>query len=94
MDLVRANTVTLALHLIIIARHLHFYAAFRLKTKPEHRPPMNRDSVIQWAEIFAVIKAIKCRGVFLFKGSRREELEKWIRLAAAFPKNCIAYCGR
>ena len=74
--------------------HLHLHDTFRLKTKPDHRAPMHPDGIIEWGEVFAAIKAIGYRGVFLFEDGRGENPEQWISLAAAFPKNFIARYGQ
>lgn len=74
--------------------HLHLHETFRLKTKPDHRPPMHRDGIIEWDEVFTALKAIDYRGVFLFEDGRGEEPEQWIRHAAAFPQNFIARYGQ
>ena len=74
--------------------HLHLHETFGLKTKPDHRPPMHRDGIIEWDEVFTALKAIDYRGVFLFEDGRGEEPEQWIRHAAAFPKNFIARYGQ
>lgn len=74
--------------------HLHLHETFGLKTKPDHRPPMHRDGIIEWGEVFTALKAIDYRGVFLFEDGRGEEPEQWIRHAAAFPKNFIARYGQ
>jgi sugar phosphate isomerase/epimerase len=74
--------------------HLHLHETFDLKTKPDHRPPMHHDGIIEWGEVFAALKAIDYRGVFLFEDGRGEEPEQWTRLTAAFPKNFVARYGR
>ena len=74
--------------------HLHLHDTFRLKTKPDHRAPMHPDGIIEWGEVFAAIKAINYRGVFLFKDGRGENPEQWVRLAAAFPENFVARYSR
>jgi sugar phosphate isomerase/epimerase len=74
--------------------HLHLHDTFRLKTKPDHRAPMHPDGTIKWGEVFAAIKAIGYRGVFLFEDGRGENPEQWVRLAADFPKNFVARYGR
>jgi sugar phosphate isomerase/epimerase len=73
--------------------HLHLHDTFRLKTKPDHRPPMHPDGIIEWGEVFAALKAIDYKGVFLFEDGRGENPEQWTRLAAAFPENFIARYG-
>ncbi len=74
--------------------HLHLHDTFRLKTRPDHRAPMHPDGIIEWGEVFAAIKAIDYRGVFLFEDGRGENPKQWVRLAAAFPKNFVARYGR
>lgn len=73
--------------------HLHLHETFRLKTKPDHRPPMHPEGIIEWGEVFTALKAIDYKGVFLFEDGRGEQPEEWIRLAAAFPKNYVARYG-
>ena len=70
--------------------HVHLHDTFQLKTKPDHRPPMHRDGIIEWGEVFTALKAIDYSGVFLFEDGRGEEPEQWVRLAAEFPNNFIA----
>ena len=70
--------------------HVHLHDTFHLKTKPDHRPPMHRDGIIEWGEVFTALRAIDYRGVFLFEDGRGEEPEQWIGLAAEFAKNFIA----
>ncbi len=74
--------------------HVHLHDTFDLKTKPDHRPPMHRDGIIEWGEVFTALKAIDYRGVFLFEDGRGEEPEQWIALAAEFPDNFIAHYSR
>ncbi|MFC1635253.1 sugar phosphate isomerase/epimerase family protein [Planctomycetota bacterium] len=73
--------------------HLHLHDTFHLKTKPDHRPPMHPDGIIEWGEVFAALKAIDYRGVFLFEDGRGEQPEEWTRLAATFPDNFVARYG-
>ena len=74
--------------------HLHLHDTFNLKTKPDHRAPMHADGIIRWDEVFAGLKVIDYRGVFLFEDGRGEEPEAWTRLAATFPQNFAARYGR
>jgi sugar phosphate isomerase/epimerase len=75
-------------------RHLHLHDTFDLKTRPDHRAPMHPDGIIEWGEVFAAIKAIDYRGIFLFEDGRGENPEQWVRLAGAFPRNFVARYGR
>jgi sugar phosphate isomerase/epimerase len=74
--------------------HVHLHETFRLKTQPDHRAPMHPEGIIEWGEVFAGLRAIDYRGVFLFEDGRGEEPEEWTRLAAAFPANFVARYGR
>jgi sugar phosphate isomerase/epimerase len=69
--------------------HLHLHDSFNLKTKPDHRAPMHPDGLIRWREVFAALKAIDYRGLFLFEDGRGENPEEWVRLAATFPQNFV-----
>jgi len=69
--------------------HVHLHDTFDLKTKPDHRPPMHPEGIIEWGEVFAALKVNKYRGVFLFEDGRGEEPKEWIQLAASFPKNFV-----
>jgi sugar phosphate isomerase/epimerase len=73
--------------------HLHLHDTFRLKTKPDHRPPLHPDGIIEWGEVFSALKAIDYKGVFLFEDGRGENPEEWTRLAATFPENFVARYG-
>jgi sugar phosphate isomerase/epimerase len=73
--------------------HLHLHDTFRLKTKPDHRPPMHPDGIVEWGDVFSALKAIGYKGLFLFEDGRGEQPEEWTRLAAAFPKNFVARYG-
>ncbi|MHC4628050.1 MAG: sugar phosphate isomerase/epimerase family protein [Planctomycetota bacterium] len=73
--------------------HLHLHDAFNLETKPDHRAPMHPDGIIEWREVFAALKAINYRGIFLFEDGRGENPEQWVRLAGGFPKNFVARYG-
>jgi sugar phosphate isomerase/epimerase len=73
--------------------HLHLHDTFRLKTKPDHRAPMHPDGIIEWGEVFAALKAIDYKGVFLFEDGRGENPKEWTRFAAAFPENFVARYG-
>ena len=70
--------------------HLHLHDTFNLPTKPDHRAPLHPDGVIRWDDVFAGLKAIDYRGIFLFEDGRGENPEEWTRLAAEFPKTLVA----
>lgn len=68
-------------------------AAFRLKTKPDHRAPMHPDEIIEWGEVFVALKAIDYKGVFLLEDGRGENPEQWTRLTKTFTENFVARYG-
>ncbi|MHC4509189.1 MAG: sugar phosphate isomerase/epimerase family protein [Planctomycetota bacterium] len=74
--------------------HLHLHETFDLETKPDHRAPMHPDGIIEWGEVFAALKAIDYRGIFLFEDGRGENPKEWVRLAATFPQNFVSRYGR
>ncbi len=74
--------------------HLHLHDTFDLKTKPDHRAPMHPDGIIEWGEVFAAIKAIDYRGIFLFEDGRGENPKQWVRLVGEFPTNFVARYGQ
>ena len=74
--------------------HLHLHDTFNLKTKPDHRAPMHPDGLIEWGEVFAGLRAIDYRGIFLFEDGRGEDPQEWVRLAATFPQNFLSRYSR
>ena len=44
--------------------------------------------------MFAGLRAVDYRGVFLFEDGRGENPDEWAKLAAEFPKNFVARYGR
>jgi sugar phosphate isomerase/epimerase len=70
--------------------HVHLHDTFNLKTKPDHRAPMHPDGLIQWGAVFAALKAIDYRGLFLFEDGRGEDPAEWVRLAATFPQSFVS----
>jgi sugar phosphate isomerase/epimerase len=73
--------------------HLHLHETFNLPTKPDHRAPMHPQGIICWDEVFAGLKAIDYRGVFLFEDGRGENPDEWTRLAGEFPENFVTRYG-
>lgn len=74
--------------------HLHLHETFNLPTKADHRAPMHPDGIIRWDEVFAGLKAVDYRGVFLFEDGRGENPDEWTKLAAEFPANFAAKYAR
>jgi sugar phosphate isomerase/epimerase len=74
--------------------HLRLHETFNLPMKADHRAPMHPDGIIRWDGVFAGLKAIDYRGVFLFEDGRGENPDEWMKLAAEFPTNFSAKYGR
>ncbi|MBL7188042.1 MAG: twin-arginine translocation signal domain-containing protein [Phycisphaerae bacterium] len=72
------------------ARHI---AAVRAAGIRHIELTMHPDGIIEWGEVFAAIKAIDYRGIFLFEDGRGENPEQWVRLAGEFPRNFVARYG-
>lgn len=66
--------------------HVHLHETFDLKQKPDHRPPLHEDGIIEWGEVFTALRDIDYRRELLFEDGRGENPEQWIRMTAAFPQ--------
>lgn len=66
--------------------HVHLHETFNLDKQADHRPPMHKDGMIEWGEVFMALRDIGYTGEFLFEDGRGEDPEEWIRHAAEFPK--------
>lgn len=73
--------------------HVHLHETFDLKQKPDHRPPLHEDGIIEWGEVFAALRDIDYRGELLFEDGRGENPEGWIRMTAAFPQAFVQRYG-
>jgi sugar phosphate isomerase/epimerase len=66
--------------------HVHLHETFDLAQKPDHHPPMHKDGLIEWGEVFAALKDIHYSGALIFEDGRGEDPEEWIRHTAEFPQ--------
>jgi sugar phosphate isomerase/epimerase len=73
--------------------HIHLHETFDVEQKPDHRPPLHEDGIIEWGEIFAALKDIDYRGELVFEDGRGETPEEWIRMTAAFPQAFVQHYG-
>ena len=73
--------------------HTHLHDSFDLPQKPDHRPPMHKDGIIRWVEVFEGLQAIGYNGHFVFEDGRGEDPEDWIEHAARFPERFVARRG-
>ena len=74
--------------------HVHLHESFNLEQKPDHRPPLHPDGVIEWGEIFAALKEIDYTGELVFEDGRGENPEEWIRMTAEFSKTFVRRYGK
>jgi sugar phosphate isomerase/epimerase len=70
--------------------HLHLHETLNLDQKPDHRPPLHPEGIIQWADVFAGLRDIEYEGCLLFEDGRGEDPEEWTRMTAAFPDAFVA----
>ena len=66
--------------------HVHLHETFDLDQKPDHRPPLHPDGIIEWGEVFAALKDIDYTGELVFEDGRGEDPDDWIRHTAEFPE--------
>lgn len=74
--------------------HVHLHETFDLDQKPDHRPPMHKDGLIKWGEVFAALKEIDYTGELLFEDGRGENPEEWVQMTAEFPETFIQRYGQ
>jgi sugar phosphate isomerase/epimerase len=73
--------------------HVHLHETFNLDKQPDHRPPMHKDGIIEWGEVFLGLKDIGYTGELIFEDGRGEDPEDWIRHTADFPKTFMQKYG-
>lgn len=67
-------------------KHVHLHETFDLDKKPDHRPPMHKNGIIEWGEVFAALHDINYTSDFIFEDGRGEDPDEWIQHTADFPK--------
>ena len=73
--------------------HLHLHETFNLAQKRDHRPPLHKDGIIQWGEVFAALKDVDYKGELLFEDGRGENPEEWVRMTGEFPQEFVRRYG-
>ena len=73
--------------------HIHLHEIFNLEQKADHRPPLHKDGIVEWGEIFAALKDIDYKGELVFEDGRGENPEEWTRMTAAFPQTFVQRYG-
>lgn len=66
-------------------KHVHLHETFDLDHKPDHRPPMHKNGIIEWGEVFAALHDINYTSDFIFEDGRGEDPDEWIQHTADFP---------
>jgi sugar phosphate isomerase/epimerase len=74
-------------------KHAHLHETFDLDKKPDHRPPMHKDGIIEWGEVFAALEDVNYTGDFVFEDGRGEDPDEWIQHTADFPTAFVERYG-
>jgi sugar phosphate isomerase/epimerase len=74
-------------------KHVHLHETFDLTKKPDHRPPLHKNGLIEWGEVFAALKDINYTSDFVFEDGRGEDPDEWIQHTADFPETFTAKYG-
>ena len=74
-------------------KHVHLHETFDLIKKPDHRPPLHKNGLIEWGEIFAALGDINYTGDFVFEDGRGEDPDDWIQHTADFPETFMQKYG-
>jgi sugar phosphate isomerase/epimerase len=72
---------------------VHLHETFCIAYKPDHRAPLHDEGIIEWDQIFAGLKDVDYRGVFLFEDGRGDNAEEWVRAVGEFPRKFIERYG-
>jgi sugar phosphate isomerase/epimerase len=70
--------------------HIHLHESFDLPEKPDHRPPLHPEGIIEWGELFAGLRDVGYVGELVFEDGRGEDPETWVRMTAEFPETFVA----
>jgi sugar phosphate isomerase/epimerase len=69
--------------------HTHLHDSFDQKSRVDHWPPMHKDGIIRWIEVFEGLQAIGYGGHFIFEDGRGEDPDVWMEHAATFPERFV-----
>jgi sugar phosphate isomerase/epimerase len=70
--------------------HIHLHESFDIPRKPDHRPPLHPDGIIEWGEIFGGLRDVDYSGELVFEDGRGEDPETWVRMTGEFPEGFVA----
>ena len=68
---------------------LHLHETFPTPTRRDHHPPMHKDGIIEWGEVFAGIRDTGYQGSLVFEDGRGEDPLAWIAYTRVFPQRFI-----
>ena len=74
--------------------HTHLHDSFDLAAKPDHRPPMHKDGLIRWVDLFEGLYGINYNGYFVFEDGRGEDVKDWVDHVVRFPERFIELYGQ
>ena len=93
---VKANSAKVLVDACKHVGHTHLHDSFDLPTKPDHRPPLHKDGLIRWVDVFEGLHQVGYNGNFVFEDGRGEDAADWVAHAATFPERFaeLTYPGR
>jgi sugar phosphate isomerase/epimerase len=93
---VKANSAKVLVDACKHVGHTHLHDSFDLPTKPDHRPPLHKDGLIRWVDVFEGLHQVGYNRNFVFEDGRGEDAADWVAHAATFPERFaeLTYPGR
>ena len=70
--------------------HIHLHESFDLPVKPDHRPPLHPDGIVEWEALFDGLRDLGYSGELVFEDGRGEDPETWVRMTGEFPESFVA----
>ena len=61
--------------------------------KPDHHPPLHKNGIVEWGEVFAALRDISYKGELVFEDGRGENPEEWVQMTGAFPRVFVQRYG-
>ena len=66
--------------------HIHLHEVFDQEQKPDHHPPLHKNGIVEWGEVFAALRYIGYKGELVFEDGRGENPQEWVSITGAFPQ--------
>lgn len=73
--------------------HIHLHEVFDQEQKPDHHPPLHKNGIVEWGEVFAALRDIGYKGELVFEDGRGENPEEWVQMTGAFPRTFVQRYG-